>query len=53
MDTIIAAPASCTVRVVIHFLHAEGQCAAEIHRQLCSVYGDNVTSDRIAEKIQG
>jgi transposase len=45
MDTIIAAPASCKVRVVIRFLHAEGQSAAEIRRQLCRVFGDNVVSD--------
>jgi len=41
MDTIIATPASCEVR----FLHSEGQSAAEIHRRLCRVYGDNVMSD--------
>ena len=45
MDTIIAAPASCEVRAVIRFLHAEGQSAAEIHRRLCRVYDDNVMSD--------
>ena len=28
MDTVIAAPASCEVRAVIRFLHAEGQSAA-------------------------
>jgi len=44
MDTVIAAPASCEVRAVICFLHAEGQSAAEI-RQFCLVYGDNVMSD--------
>ena len=44
MDTIIAAPASCEVRAVIRFLHT-GQIAAEIHRRLCRVYGDNVMSD--------
>jgi len=32
------------VRAVIRFLHAE-QSAAEIHRSLCRVYGDNVMSD--------
>ena len=32
MDTVIAAPASCEVRAVIRFLHAEGQSVAEIHR---------------------
>ena len=31
--------------VLIHFLHTEGQSAAEIHRRLCRVYGDNVMSD--------
>ena len=28
MDTVIAAPASCEVRAVIRFVHAEGQSAA-------------------------
>jgi hypothetical protein len=45
MDIINAAPASCEVRAVIRFPHAEGQSAAEIHRRLCRVYGDNVMSD--------
>jgi hypothetical protein len=45
MDTINAAPASCEVRAVNRFLHAEGQSAAEIHRRLCRVYGGNVMSD--------
>jgi hypothetical protein len=45
MDIIIAAPASCEVRAVILFLHAEGQSAAGIPRRLCRVYGDNVMSD--------
>jgi transposase len=44
MDTIIASPASCKVRAVIRFLHAQGQSAAEIRRRLCRVYGDNVLS---------
>jgi len=42
MDTIKAAPASCEACAVIRFLHAEGQSAAEIHRRLCRVYGNNV-----------
>ena len=45
MDTTIAATASCEVRAVIRFLHAEGHSAAEIHRRLCRVYGDTVMSD--------
>jgi hypothetical protein len=45
MDTITAAPANCELRAVIRLFHAEGQIAAEVHRRLCSVYGDNVMSD--------
>jgi transposase len=30
---------------VIRFLQAEGHSAAEMHRRLCRVYGDNVMSD--------
>ena len=45
MDTIVADPTSFEVRAVIRFLRAEGQSAAEIHRQLCRVYGANVMSD--------
>ena len=45
MDTTIAVPASCEVHAVIHFLHAEVQRAAEIHRRLCRVYGDTVMSN--------
>ena len=44
MDSIIAAPTSCEVCAVIHFIHA-GQSAAKIHRRLCGVYGDNVMGD--------
>jgi len=44
MDTIIAASTRCEVHAVIRFLHAEGQSAANIHRRLCHVYGDNVVS---------
>jgi hypothetical protein len=32
---------------VIRFLQAEGQSAAEIHRRLCRVYGDNVMSETL------
>jgi len=37
-------PASCEVRAVIRFLLARNN-AAEIHRQLCEVYGPNVMSE--------
>jgi hypothetical protein len=38
-------PASCKIRVVIHFLLAKILSAAEIHRELCVVYGQNVMSE--------
>jgi transposase len=47
MNTIMAAPASCEVCAVIRFLHAEGRRAAEIHRRLCRVYGENDMSESL------
>jgi transposase len=38
-------PASSEIRAVIRFLHAKNMSAAEIHRELCAVYGQNVTSE--------
>jgi hypothetical protein len=38
-------PASCEIRVLIHFLHYKNRSAAEIHRELCAIYGQNVTSE--------
>jgi hypothetical protein len=35
-------PFKCEVRAVNRFLHAKGETAAEIHRQLVSVYGEDV-----------
>jgi len=37
--------ARCEVRTVFLFLLARNNNAAEIHRQLCEVYGPNVMSD--------
>jgi hypothetical protein len=36
-------PAKCEVREVIQFLHAKGETAAEIRRQIFSVYGEGKT----------
>jgi hypothetical protein len=38
-------PGSCEIRAVILFLHAKNMSVAEIHRDLCAVYGQNVMSD--------
>jgi hypothetical protein len=38
-------PASCEICAVIRFLHAKNVSAAEIHRELCTVNGQNITSE--------
>ena len=45
MCAVINNPASSEVHTVIQFLLARNNNAAEIHRQLCEVYGPNVMSD--------
>jgi hypothetical protein len=42
---VIDNPTSCEIRAVIRFLHAKCMSAAEIHRELCAVYGQNVMSE--------
>jgi hypothetical protein len=42
MHPAIDNPASCKIHAVIHFLHAKGLSAAEIHHELCAVYNQNV-----------
>jgi hypothetical protein len=38
-------PASCKIPAVIRFLPAKNMSAAEIHREICAVYGRNEMSD--------
>jgi hypothetical protein len=38
-------PSSCEIRAVINFLHGKIVSYAEIHRELCIVYGQNVMSE--------
>jgi transposase len=38
-------PASCEIGAVIRFLHAKNMSAAEIHLELCVVYGQHVVSE--------
>jgi hypothetical protein len=38
-------PTSCEIHAVIRCLHTKSMSAAEIHRELCTVYGQNVMSD--------
>jgi hypothetical protein len=37
--------ASCEIHAVIRFLHTKNMSAAELHRELCVVYGQNVMSE--------
>jgi hypothetical protein len=41
----IDTPASCEIRALVRFLHAKIMHAAEIRRELCAVYDQNVTSE--------
>jgi hypothetical protein len=45
MCSAIDNPASCEIRAVIRFLHAKNMSVAEIHRELCAVYGRKVMSE--------
>jgi hypothetical protein len=38
-------PATCEIRSVIQFLNAKNMSSAEIHRELCAVYDQNVMSE--------
>jgi hypothetical protein len=44
MCAAIESSTSCEVRSVVRFLVAKNFKAAEIHHQLCEVYGENVMS---------
>ncbi|XP_031327821.1 protein GVQW3-like [Photinus pyralis] len=50
MSFIIDSAAKCELRSVIRFLCAEGHNAAEIHRRMSKVYGDNFMSDSMVRK---
>jgi hypothetical protein len=41
----IGSPATCEIRAVIHILHTENMSAAEIHRELCMVYSQNLMNE--------
>lgn len=50
MTATVSTPASCELRSVIRFLQAEGCNAAEIHRRMSLVYGENCMSDSAVRK---
>jgi hypothetical protein len=46
----IERPADCEIRSVIRFLNAKNVKPADIHRQICEVYGENAVSDGMVRK---
>jgi hypothetical protein len=52
MCPVIDNPASCEIRAVIRFLHAKNISAAEMHSELCVVYGQNVMSEGSVSQCQ-
>jgi hypothetical protein len=45
-------PTACEMRSVIRFLNAKNMKPAEIHRQLCDVYGEHATLKKLRRAIQ-
>ena len=45
----ILSPAKCEVRSVIRFLNAEGECPAEIHKQIVAVYGNVMNRQNVTK----
>ena len=50
MFKMIERPADCEIRFVIRFLNARNVKPADIHRQICEVYGENAMSDGMLRK---
>ena len=46
----IETPAACEIRSVIRFLNAKNMKPAEIHRQLCDVYGEQAMSSSMVRR---
>jgi len=43
-------PDTCETQSVIHFLNAKNMTLAEIHHQLCDVYGEHVMSSSMVQR---
>jgi hypothetical protein len=50
MFKLIERPADCEIRSVILFLFERNVKPADIHRQICEVYGENAMSDGMLRK---
>ena len=51
MFKMIKRPADCEIALIIRFLNARNVKPADIHRQICEVYGKTATSDRMVRKL--
>jgi transposase len=45
MCPVIDNPSSCEIRAFTRFLHAKNMSVAEIHRELSTIYGQNIMSE--------
>jgi hypothetical protein len=45
-------PASCEIRADIRFLHSKNMTFAEIHRELCAVYGQNIVNEGTVSQLR-
>jgi len=43
-------PAACEMRPALRFLNAKNMTPAEIHRQLCDVYGEHAMSSSVVRR---
>jgi hypothetical protein len=50
MFKMIKCPANCEIWSVVHFLNARNVKLADIHCQICEVYGENSMSDGMVRK---
>ena len=50
MFKVIDRPADCEIRSVFRFLNARNVKPADIHRQICEVFGENAMSDGMVRK---
>jgi hypothetical protein len=50
MFKMIERPANCEIQSFICFLNARNVKPADIHRQICEVYGENAMSDGMERK---
>jgi hypothetical protein len=51
MCPVIDNPAYCEIRALITFFHAKNVNAAEIHCELCAVYGQNIMSEGTVRQL--